>query len=316
MSTAATAAPRRRLIDLPETAGPGQMAALEFGPPERALDVLFLHANGFNAMTYRQIFEPLGTGLRILAIDQRGHGRSTLETRIEGHHWLRYADDLLALLEALREPMPRVLAGHSMGGAAILLASPRLPSGPQPGIVLFDPVLRTVDDAPDAAAMAESVLVRGATRRNALFTSRQAALDSYRGRGAFKTWPEAMIEDYLEDGLRQQADGQYTLSCAPAWEAANFLTTYEHSPVPALETARAPVRILRAEHDSTCRLGPDSAAWQGHARVQLETVPGTTHFLPMERPELVRSALREAVLRSGSGGVSPAGARAPHRNLR
>jgi hypothetical protein len=26
----------------------------------------------------------------------------------------------------------------------------------------------------------------------------------------------------------------------------------------------------------------------------VEVVPGTTHFLPMERPELVRAALREA----------------------
>lgn len=271
------------------------MAGIEFGPPERPLDVLFLHANGFNAMTYRQIFEPLGAGLRILAIDQRGHGCSELAADPEGHSWQRYADDLLALLEALGET-PRVMAGHSMGGSAILLALPRMPAETAPGIVLFDPVLRLPEDAPDDATMAESPLVRGAKRRNALFASRAAALASYRGRGAFKTWPDAMIEDYLVDGLRTAADGQLTLSCAPAWEAANFITSYQQSPLPALSQPRAAIRILRAGHESTCAIGPDSEAWRGQSRVRVETAPGTTHFLPMERPELVRGALREAVL--------------------
>lgn len=295
MSTSTPETPRRRAIALPASAGPGQMTGIEFGPPERPLDVLFLHANGFNAMTYRQILAPLGTGLRILAIDQRGHGRSTLPTETNGHSWQRFADDLLALLGVLPE-RPRVLAGHSMGGATILLAAPHMAADAAPAMVLFDPVLRLPADVPDAAAMADSALVRGATRRNALFASPQAALESYRGRGAFKTWPEAMIADYLADGLHAQPDGQYTLRCAPAWEAANFTTTYLHSPLPALAEPRAPIRILRAEQESTCQIGPDTAAWEGRPRVQIETVADTTHFLPMERPELVRTALREAVL--------------------
>ncbi len=295
MATFVPGAPRRRTIDLQSAAGAGAMAGIEFGPPERALDVVFLHANGFNAMTYRQIFEPLGTGLRILAVDQRGHGRSELEAEPEGHSWRRYADDLLALLDALGET-PRVLAGHSMGGTAILLALPRMPAETVPGVVLFDPVLRLPEDRPDEATMAASPLVRGATRRNALFASRAAALESYRGRGAFKTWPDAMIEDYLVDGLKPSSDGAFTLSCAPAWEAANFLTTYRLDALPALRQPRGSVRILRAEHESTCALGADSEGWGGHSRVRVETVPGTTHFLPMERPEVVRGALREAVL--------------------
>jgi surface antigen len=66
-------AARRRQVAVPG----GAIAALEFGPADRPLDVLFLHANGFNAGTYADILAPLGDRLRILAVDQRGHGLTT-----------------------------------------------------------------------------------------------------------------------------------------------------------------------------------------------------------------------------------------------
>src|SRR5579875_3441678 len=64
--------PRRRMIPLKD----GEMAALDFGDASRPVDVVFLHANGFNAMTYRSILAPLSLSLRIVALDQRGHGLS------------------------------------------------------------------------------------------------------------------------------------------------------------------------------------------------------------------------------------------------
>lgn len=278
------------------------MATIAFGPAERPLDIVFLHANGFDAMTYRQLLAPLAReGLHVMAVDQRGHGLSRLAAEPAGHSWLRYADDLVALVEALGAA-PRVLSGHSMGGTAILLAAPRLArDGRAPSMVLFDPVLKPA--APEATPLspAESPLVRGALRRNALFDSREAALESYRGRGAFKTWPEAVIADYLVDGLVARPDGGMTLSCAPAWEAANFSSSYLHSPHEALTRPLADIRILRAERDSTCRWdeGAADSPWAAHVRV--ETVPATTHFLPMEQPEVARAALRTAVATSATG---------------
>jgi len=65
-----------RMIDLPSRGG--AMAALEFGPRDRPVDVIFSHANGFNGRTYHSILAPLGDTLRILAIDLRGHGATTI----------------------------------------------------------------------------------------------------------------------------------------------------------------------------------------------------------------------------------------------
>ena len=86
--------PRARRVVLPGRGG--EMACLYFGPPGRPVDVVFSHANGFNARTYRTVLAPLGE-LRILAVDLRGHGRSTLPADTEGWPgWSAYADDLIA----------------------------------------------------------------------------------------------------------------------------------------------------------------------------------------------------------------------------
>lgn len=297
------AAPRHRLIPLRSQAGDGEMAVVEFGPAGGSPDLVMLHANGFNALTYRQLLAPLGAeGFRVMAVDQRGHGRSRLTADPESHDWRRYADDLVALTEALGAA-PRVLAGHSMGGTAILLAAPRLAAacGRAPSMVLFDPVLKpALPQAPGAAmSPADSPLVRGALRRNAFFDSREAALQSYSGRGAFKTWPEAVIADYLADGLMPRPEGGMTLCCSPAWEAANFISSYLFSPTDALTQPLADIRILRAAHESTCRWDEGAVVPPWPAHVKVESVPGTTHFLPMEVPELARAALREAIAATG-----------------
>ena len=95
--------------------------------------MVFLHANGFNAMTYRSVLAPLSDRLRILAVDQQGHGRSPQRTPIEGRlNWMDLSDDLVSLLDVL--PAGRViLSGHSMGGAACLFAAAqRPPDGSRP----------------------------------------------------------------------------------------------------------------------------------------------------------------------------------------
>ncbi|ATQ45133.1 alpha/beta hydrolase [Caulobacter mirabilis] len=269
------------------------MAALEFGPADRPLDVVFLHANGFNAGTYRSIFAPLGDQLRILAVDQRGHGRTTLPAQpFVGNVWRQYGDDLLALLDAVGET-PTVLAGHSMGGTACLLASAKCADAAK-RLVLFDPVIIT----PERAAlfgedgMRNSPLAVGALKRRATFADRQAAFDGYRGRGAFKTWPEESLRDYLADGLVEAEGGGMRLACAPTWESANFSTPSPDA-VGGIPDIRANIRILKAEIGSTAQFEIHEPAVLA-AGAEIEVVPGTSHFLPMERPDLVRAELLKA----------------------
>ena len=290
MDSALAEAPRARLIDL--KARGGAMAALDFGDPGRPVDIVFVHANGFNARTYRTILEPLAEDLRILAVDQRGHGRSTLPAETVGRtSWNGLRDDLLALLQTL-DLNDVVLAGHSMGGTACVLAQ-ALAADRVRRVVLFDPVVMPAAGPVDPEQLSNSPLVQGALRRRSVFPDKATVVSAYTGRGAFRTWQGEMLADYVADGFRERDDGQVELSCAPEWEASNF-ASHAHDTWGAFEQAKVPIRILRAEEGSTCREDPKLDALVAAGRIQVEPVAGTSHFLPMERPDLVQAELRAA----------------------
>ena len=119
--------PRRLSLPVKHAGGEGRMSVLDFGDPNRPVDLVFVHANGFNALTYRTLLAPLSGTLRIWAPDLRGHGGTTLPTDAGGRrNWHDHRDDLVALLDALDGP-PAILAGHSMGGTSSLLAAAERP---------------------------------------------------------------------------------------------------------------------------------------------------------------------------------------------
>ena len=279
--------PRTRSFSLPDRGG--AMAALEFGPQERPIDIVFSHANGFNARTYRTILAPLAKDLRILALDLRGHGATTLPAEPQGWPgWSGFAADLSALLAAA-VTRPVVLAGHSLGATTSLLATVAAPE-PVRNLVLFEPVL--TDEAALGVPLADMPLTRAALRRRADFPDRAAAMEAYRGRGAFETWSEAQLADYVAAGFHDTPSGQVTLACRPEWEASTY-AVQNYDALQLLDQVGRPVRIFVGEAGSG--VSPQARARAG-ARFAVETVPGTTHFLPMERPDLVRQALREAAL--------------------
>ena len=287
--------PRMRRLRLETSNGGGEMAFLDFGPPDRRADVVFLHANGFNARAYRSILAPLARDLRIVAPDQRGHGATALPIDRPRTTWLDLRDDLLAFLDAMRIEQV-VLAGHSMGGTASLLAAAKSPTRVR-ALALFDPVILPpeAERAGASAGLAgASPMARGALRRRREFPSRSAAAEAYRGRGAFRTWTDEQLEDYVAAGFRNRADGAVELACTPEWEVSNYLNQ-GHDSWAAFHASTCPIRILRAEIDSPGRLDARLHELTRSGRIRVETVPGTTHFLPMERPDLVRQTLRDVV---------------------
>jgi len=288
--------PRRLSLPVSNHGGEGQMHVLDFGDPKRPVDLIFVHANGFNALTYRTLLVPLSGSLRIWAPDLRGHGGTTLPTEAGGRRdWHDHRDDLVALLETLDGP-PAILAGHSMGGVSALLAAAERP-GRVGGLVLLDPVILSrwavaAFRLPLVDRLAARIpMVQNALRRRAVFDSRQQAMAAYQGRGAFRGWPEMVLADYLADGLVETPDG-FVLACDPAWEASNY-AAQGHDPWRALKRLDCPVQVLKAEAGSTCRL-PENP--RGLPHVTVGTVPGGTHFFPMLQADIARDALFEAAV--------------------
>lgn len=293
--------PRRRMIPIRSPWGDGEMSVLDFGREDRPVDVVFVHANGFNALTYRSVLAPLGAGLRVVAPDLRGHGASRLEARPSGRgSWKDYRDDLIALLDTLGGP-PVTLAGHSMGGTAALLAAARRPDRVS-NLVLYDPVIwpRAMTffvGLPGASAVLKRRLpiAVAAARRRAVFASKTEALAAYKGRGAFKTWPDTVLADYVAGGFVQREDGAVELACTPEWEASNF-AAQGHDPWRALARVDRPVLVLKAEKGSTCNLGEPAAVRRRFPHADLKIVAGGSHFFPMERADLIRDSLLDAAV--------------------
>lgn len=87
--------------------------------------VILLHGGlGHSGNWGYQLPALLAAGYGVLVIDSRGHGRSTRDAR--PYRYDRMADDLLAVMDALRIPHA-ALAGWSDGACVALIAAHRAP---------------------------------------------------------------------------------------------------------------------------------------------------------------------------------------------
>ena len=292
--------PARRSLSL----SAGVVSYLEWPAPVDAPVLVFLHANGFHGGVYRRLLGPLAGEVRILAPDLRGHGRTTLPASpAELESWQVYVDDVEQVLDVLGAGHVW-LAGHSLGGVAAALLAAR--SGDRVhGLVLVEPVflplwVLNLIRLLDLVGQGWRVGPAGpALRRRDGWDAPAAARAHYQGRGMFKGWPEGWLEDYLADGLVERSDGTVGLSCRPGWEARTF------SSVPRdiwrrLREIRCPTTIIYGTDSDTFR--PASASRAATVLPDLRMVPveGATHFIPMERPEVVRDEIRRMVLRQVS----------------
>ncbi len=279
MPPAAESTEQRRTVTLDG----GCVSYLEWAGAGPAIH--FAHANGFNAETYRALLAPLGSRYHLFASDARGHGFTTLPTGPGlAAGWSILRDDLAATLDALH-PGPIILAGHSLGAVASLMVAASRPNRVR-GLVLVEPVLVPAD--PKGLENPGPALVEMTRKRRTQFSSFDQVLNAYRGRGAFQSWPDEMLIDYLKGGLRN-ADGGVHLTCAPDWEAEIYSST-PLGTATLVERVTCPVTILYGEKNSSVPDREVRLLAQG-GRCTLLQIPGTDHFLPMEKPQAVRAEI-------------------------
>jgi len=283
--------PQRKTLTLSD----GNVSYLEWNAVGDAPLLMFLHANGFNALTYRTLLSPLAGDFRIIAPDQRAHGLTTLSTQRSRPRWALYRDDLILIVAALGV-RPAILAGHSLGATVSLLAAAKQPDLAR-GLVLAEPVMQPQRYAVSAMVLrklglAERYLPRvGMTlKRRARFTSRDQAASGFRGRGIFKRWPDQVVTDYVEGGTIPDGDG-FRLACDPAWEA-EFYATYRFRLAAEASRVKVPVAILTGTEESATDPNVLANFLRRTPNATAKEIPGTSHFLPMEEPDIVRGAIR------------------------
>ena len=264
----------------------------------------FAHATGFNAEVYQGLLTPLQGRFHVAAADLRGHGFSTLPA-VPGEQatWTNFAPELAQILDNIDRGRA-VLAGHSMGGTVSMMVAAAHPERVR-GLVLVEPVLvpryarqitrvmRWLGRVPERG----SDLATMAAKRRSIFPSFEAALASYKGRGAFKTWPDETVADYLRGGLIPTGNGtEMRLACDPLWESSVF----QHSPPGGARLAskvRCPITVIYSPVSNTTRDREIGVIMRRHQDVRVVQVPETTHFLPMERPDIVQDEIERMLRR-------------------
>ncbi|WP_435272335.1 alpha/beta fold hydrolase [Streptomyces parvulus] len=273
--------------ELTVTAADGARIHVEVHGPERAPAVVLAHGWCCSTAFWAAQIRELAADHRVIAYDQRGHGRSPANP---AYGTEPLADDLEAVLAASLAPGERaVLAGHSMGGMTVMAAATR-------------PAVREHVAAVLLCSTGSSRLVASAT---------VVPL----GEGRVRTWLTRRIlgsraplgpvtplaRRILKYGTMGPGSGPHMVeACARivhacprrvrhGWSQVLDLLDLDHG----VRELRMPVEIVVGTAD---RLTPPSQARALAAAlpdcVGLTELEGLGHMTPVEAPELVTGKIR------------------------
>ncbi len=184
--------------------------------------VLLVHPTGFHGMVWAPIAERLvAAGRSVWSFDCRGHGDSD-PAPDRRYAWDGFADDADAVIDHLdlRGEPSLLAAGHSKGGAALLMVSMR-DAAALATIWAFEPIVFPVETT--APADPDNPMSNAARRRRAVWPTREDAYESYRSRPPLSSLHDESLRAYVEHGFRDLPDGTVELKCDPDDEAAVYM---------------------------------------------------------------------------------------------
>lgn len=169
--------------------------------------IVFAHANGFPAGTYRLLFEAWrAAGYCVHAVEKFGH-----DTRFPvTSNWPHLRDQLIHGIEQTASA-PVCLVGHSLGGYLSVLAASRRPELVC-GVVLLDsPILGGLKAQAVRFGKATGVVKRyspgrvSAGRRQH-WPDADAACAHFAAKAAFARWAPEVLRDYIACGVQPAGD--------------------------------------------------------------------------------------------------------------
>jgi len=247
--------------------------------------LVFCHANGFPASTYRQLFEPCrATGWRIEAPERFGHDPAYPVTS----NGPRLRDQLIDFVERVSPGEPVHLVGHSLGGYLALMAACKRPAVAL-SLVLIDSPIVTGWRAHSVHVMKLSGLFQRVSpghisaRRRYRRPSAEAAYQHFAAKPAFARWAPGVLQDYIACGLQVLPEGGVTLAFQREVETHIYDTLPHHlGRVLRRHPPRCPVALVGGTRSAENRQA-GLAATRALTRGRIESIEGS-HLCPMERP--------------------------------
>ncbi len=245
--------------------------------------IVFSHANGFPAGTYRLLFEAWrNAGFEVHAIEKYGHDPRFPVTS----NWPHLRDQLIAFIEREVDG-PAFLVGHSLGGYLSLMAASRRPDLAS-GVVLLDsPILSGWKARAVQLVKATGIGERFSPgqvskRRRDQWDDADAAFEHFAAKPAFARWAPGVLRDYIASGTEAHAKTR-RLSFHRDVETAIYNALPHH--LPRVLRAR-PLRCAMAfvggtESREIRQVGLRSTHRLAQGRIT--SIEGS-HLFPLERP--------------------------------
>jgi pimeloyl-ACP methyl ester carboxylesterase len=249
--------------------------------------IVFAHANGFPAGTYRSLFERWrAAGYAVHALPKFGHDPRFPVTS----NWPHLRDELVAFIEH-EVRGPAWLVGHSLGGFVSVLAASRRPDLAC-GVVLLDsPILAGwkagVIRFAKATGMGERYSpARVSRRRRESWPSADAAYEHFAAKPAFARWAPGVLRDYIASGTEEHAEGDARvrrLAFGRDVETAIYRSIPHHfGRLLRTHPLRVPAAFIQGSRSAEVRrVGLEATQRLTHGRIS--TVEGS-HLFPFERP--------------------------------
>lgn len=259
----------------------------------RGRTLLLLHATGFHGRCYVPLARALHDAAHSFALDFRGHG-DTAQPPAWDVRWSGFGDDAVAVAARVADSGPVVGFGHSMGGAALLMAGLRRPELFD-ALVLFEPIVFPPEMAGRGG---DSRLAAGARRRRPAFASFDEAYANFAAKAPLASFTPEALRAYVENGFHRQDDGTVRLACPPELEAAIFETGADHDTWSRLGELAVPVWVLSGRVVEGQPSARAAAIARRLPRATYVESGDLGHFGPMTHPGRVAQTVREVIERA------------------
>lgn len=246
--------------------------------------VVFSHANGFPAGTYRKLFAFLEPQVEIRAVDMFGH-----DPRFPiNDNWGNLASELLAFIDTHCD-RPVFALGHSMGAVLSFIAAHRAPEKFR-GLIMMDPPLISGPEGLMFQVVkwmgkSDSLTPAGKSKhRRSHWPSREVAIAELSKKKLFSGVDPDCVHDYVHAVTGLRDDGEYHLRYLVENEVAGFRTTPTDQ-WRYLRKLRVPGVVITGDHTEVSRPQAIARLHRRHGMAHITTPGG--HLFPLQHPEQV-----------------------------